>query len=389
MNMATKKDIFERYVREYLQANRKRKGEILDHACDAVQVHRKSAVRRFRRLRLKQACDTKKRGRKMYYTPNTTAALRALWDMTNEICAERLHSMVNEYITKLMEYNHWNHGDEATAKLRAMSLGTMKKRIKKFTSERIHTHGISTTKPSQLKMLIPIRTGPWENPLPGNGEIDTVEHCGGRAAGDYAFTVNYVDIATFWEIRRAQIGKGQQRTLDNIIVIRERLPWELLGLDPDSGGEFINWVCYEWCKENKVELTRSRPYRKNDNAHVEQKNYTGVRNFIGYVRIDCIEAVNVMNELYEVLDLYTNFFIPSMKLLKKERIGSRYRRIYEKGAKTPYQRALVHPKVSQTVKRTLRVEYESLDPLKLKEKVDTLYQKVMKTQERYGFTNSS
>ncbi|NCU42540.1 MAG: hypothetical protein EOM19_07575 [Candidatus Moranbacteria bacterium] len=251
----------------------------------------------------------------------------------------------------------------------------MKNRIEKF-QKKARKDRSTTTRPSNLKELIPVRRGSWLNPIPGYGEIDTVVHCGSTLLGNMGYTVHYSDIATMWSEWNAQINKGQMRTRESIEAMQKRLPFKMLGLDPDSGSEFVNWHLYEWCKENNIELSRSRPNHKNDNAHIEQKNYTNVRNFFGYARIDEQWQVDLMNQLYAgPLRLYVNFFQPSVKCIKKERIGSRYRRKYDK-AQTPYQRVMAHKKISPEIKEELSVIYGSLSPLKLKREIDTIVKEI-------------
>src|SRR3989344_6414454 len=160
-----------------------------------------------------------------------------------------------------------------------------------------------------------------------------------------------------------------------MIGIKERLPFSLLGIDPDSGSEFINWNLKGWCDSEKVAMTRTRPYMKNDHARIEQKNYTNVREFVGFVRIDNPEAVQIMNELYIVLEDYINFFLPSVKCISKERIGSRYIRKYDK-AQTAYQRVLAHLKISNETKEKLKTKYATLNPKLLKTKSDRLISKL-------------
>lgn len=382
MTMATKMEVMREHLRKYLKASKRERTEIINSVAGTLKLHRKSIIRSFRRERLRDLRPNKKPGRKVYYTPDVTAALKNVWEIANEICAELLHSMLGEYIRILQRDGMWRHGDEATGKLCAMSLGTMKDRIGKF--QRIKSGGgRSTTKPSDLKELIPVRRGLWKNPEPGYGEIDTVVHCGPTLSGSMAYTVNYTDIATMWGESAAQIEKGQQRTRDNIKEIRRRLPFPLKGLDPDSGSEFINWHLYDWCQEEKIDLSRSRPNHKNDNAHIEQRNYTGVRKFLGYSRIDTQEAVDIMNELYDgPLRLYRNFFLPAVKCIKKVRVGSRYVRRYDK-PKTPYQRVLASKDIDQSVKDELTRQYETLNPKILKDEVDLLIKKVFDVQRRY------
>lgn len=198
MNMTTKRNIFERYLSEYLKANKKRKGDILDHVCDCIQIHRKAAIRRFRRLQLNGGFSYGKRGRKTYYTQDTTLALKTIWEASSEICGELLHPIIEEYVTIFRRDNMWHHSKEATNKLLKMSEGTVKRKAGCFLKARDTRKGISSTKPSGLKEIIHIFTGPWEDKPPGYGQIDTVVHCGGSLLGDMVFTVNYTDVALLW-----------------------------------------------------------------------------------------------------------------------------------------------------------------------------------------------
>jgi len=275
------------------------------------------------------------------------------------------------YVDVLHRFHRWTYSFSATMQLLTMSEKTVKRRIASFRHEQtlLPLRGMSTTKPSQLKELIPIRRGPWENPAPGYGEIDTVVHCGSSLQGDLAFTVQYTDVATLWVLLAAQWNKGQAATRESIQGMRDRLPFALKGLDPDSGSEFINWMLYGWCKQEGIQMSRIRPGKKNDHGRIEQKNYTNVRQFVGYVRLDRREQVALLQELYAVLEDYLNFFIPSRKCIRRERIGSRYRKVYDRAA-PPYTRVLAHPEVPEKVKTALRAKYLTLDPVVLKMELD-------------------
>lgn len=381
MTMATKKELFREVLKRYLKASHLQKKVILDELSASSGLHRKSVIRALRRERNRDPWKERgKAGRPLQYGTDVTAALKEIWDISGELCAERLYAVRAEYTGILIRDEMWDHGDEATWKLQAMSIGTMKDRIAGFQRIKLGG-GRSTTRPSNLKEIIPIRRGPWENPEPGYGEIDTVVHCGSTLSGDMAYTVNFVDIATFWSESAAQINKGQQRTKDSIVEIKRRLPFSLLGIDPDTGSEFINWVLKAWCDQEKVELTRSRPNHKNDNAHIEQRNFTNVRRLLGYSRIDTQGAVDLMNELYAgPWRLYVNFFQPVMQCQKKERIGSRYVRRYDI-PKTPYQRVMADPRVSRETKKQLTLEYAALNPKTLRKEIDRLVKKIFDTQK--------
>jgi hypothetical protein len=224
--------------------------------------------------------------------------------------------------------------------------------------------------------LVPVRQGPWVNPLPGFGEIDTVAHCGLSVAGDFAYTVQYTDVATTWTCLRAQLNKGELATLESIQGIQRRLPFKLLGLDPDSGTEFLNWHLVRWTQGQGVALTRARAYMKNDHARIEQKNYVNVRRFVGYARYETPRAVATLNELYEALEDYLNFFVPSMKCLAKVKLpNGRTKRRYD-SAQTAFARVLGSPDVGADVKARLQSKYGTLSMVELKQKIDALLKKL-------------
>lgn len=381
MKMATKKEVIREHLPIYLKASRKEKAVILNSLNSSLRLHRKSLIRSLKRMQRYDPWKPRKKvGRPLRYGPGVTAALSELWQISGELCAERLRPMLSEYLKILIRDNMWPHDDEITGQLQAMSMGTMKDRMAQFLRIKLGG-GRSTTKPSDLKEVIPIRRGPWENPEPGYGEIDTVVHCGSTLSGEMAYTVNFVDIATFWSESVAQINKGQLRTKSSVVEIQRRLPFPLLGLDPDTGSEFINWVLKGWCDEEGIELTRSRPNHKNDNAHIEQRNFTNVRKLLGYSRLDTQEAVELMNELYAgPWRWYVNFFQPVMQCVEKKRIGSKYVRRYDV-PKTPYQRVMADLRIDGEVKEKLAQQYTSLNPKTLRQEIDILVQKIFKAQK--------
>jgi len=381
MNMATKQEIFKEKLADYLSGDKGEKGRVLDAVCRITGCHRKAAVRRFKTLQKRpRSWMGKKRGRKRYYGSDVTVALKELWEMSGRICAERLHPVISEYISVLSRDCMWQYGDIAAGLLQGMSLGTMKDRIETFDRIKLGG-GRGTTKPSHLKEIIPIRRGPWENPPPGFGEVDTVAHCGYTLMGDFTYTVQYTDVATIWTCLSAQWGKGEEATVLSIERVKERLPFPLLGIDPDSGSEFINWLLHGWCEKRDIKMTRTRPYMKNDHARIEQKNYANVRHVVGYTRFDDVRHVTVLNELYDVLENYINFFVPSMVCIKKERIRSRTIRHYDT-PQTAYQRALKHPDITDDVKKKLTEKYATLNPKLLKEKRDRIISKLLKIRSR-------
>lgn len=380
MTTTTKQEIFKEKLQEYLRANKQGKGRILDAVCSITKVDRKSAIRRFKTIQLRPRSLPERRGRHKVYDHRTTAALKEIWEAANRICAERLHPVIPEYVRILQRDRMWKHDEKTTDLLLQASLGTLKSRIANFENIK-RRGGRGTTKPSDLKEIIPIRRGPWQNPPPGFGEVDTVAHCGYTISGDFCYTVQYTDVSTIWTMLAAQWNKGERATVKSMERVASRLPFPLLAIDPDSGSEFINWHLKEWCDERKVDMTRTRPYMKNDHARIEQKNYANIRHIVGYTRFDDPQHVLILNELYDVLEDYINFFIPSLKCVEKVRILSRKVRRYDT-AQTAYQRALVHPDIDPEVKEGLRQKYATLNPVILKQKCDTILKKLFKIPTR-------
>jgi hypothetical protein len=373
--MATKQEILKEKLADYLAADKAGKGDILDQITAVTQMNRKAIIRRLNELQMQDGPIVDHRGRPEVYGMRVTVALKELWEVANEICAERLHGQVSELVRIFKRDKMWQHGEQTTKLLLLMSMGTMKNRIKEFPKSK-GSGGKTTTKPSGLKEIIPIRRGPWDNPEPGFGEVDTVAHCGSSLSGDFAFSVQYTDIATIWTCLAAQWNKGQIVTKESIERIKERLPFNLKGIDPDSGSEFINWFLKDWCDKQNIQMTRIRPYYKNDHARIEQKNYTNIRDFLGYTRIESPKKVKLINQLYDLLEDYINFFLPSQKCIKKERQGSKYKRIYDK-TQTAYTRVLAHPSIPQPIKNQLSAKYVTLNPKVLKQQIDRLRKQIL------------
>lgn len=385
MTMATTKEVLREHLPRYLKASRKEKKEILDHLTAILGMRRKSVIRRLKREQMRDRMKPRKRpGPRICYTPDTTAALKDVWEAGNEVCGELLHPMIGEYVAILRRDGLWKHETEATEKLLRMSERTVKRRAGNFFKVRRGRKGLSTTKPSALKKLIPVFTGPWEDKPPGWGQVDTVVHCGSSLLGDMAYTLNYTDTATYMVMPRAQWNKGMEATKESMRSIQKQMPFPWLGAHPDTGSEFINRFVIDWCVKEKIELSRSRPGKKNDNMYVEERNGHVIRKTVGYQRLDCPETVGALNALYDVLAPYLMHFVAVRRTLEKEKVRSQYRRIYEKKPKTPYQRILEHPAVDEVVKEKLRKEHALLNPLVMKREIEKRLTAVYDVQKRYG-----
>ncbi len=384
MNMQHKQGIFEEKTGEYWKASKKRKSKILSSLVEVTGLARKSCIKRFRYLQLRDPGVVEQRGRPRYYTPDVIAALLEIWEIGNESCGENLHPQINEYIDIQIREKDWEHDDLVTGKLRSMSLGSVKYYVGKFTRTRRNFGGKSTTQRSSVISMVPVRMDGWDTAEAGVTQVDTVAHCGDTVAGDYAITTNGTDVATLWGSRKAQWCKGQEVTRASLVAMREDSPFPWTELHPDSGMEFINFHCIKYAKETRLRMTRSRPYHKNDNCFVEERNGHVVRAYVGYERLDVRETVDMLNNLYDVLTPYLNHFIASRRTVSKERIGARWKVTREKIGKSPYQRVLERTDVSEEVKERIRREHAVLNPKNMKIEIDRLLKRVHDIQRRYG-----
>lgn len=371
MNMRTKEDIFEEKKTEYFRSSKGAKGTIINAVVEVTGLCRKAVIRRFRRLQFKDPLkENSVRGRPRYYTKEVVDALCDVWRIGSEPCGENLHPMIGEYIAGAIKAKTWKHSDEITGKLNAMSEGTVKIYVGSFSRTRRSFGGRGTTKPSSVISMVPIRMDGWNTAEAGVTQVDTVAHCGDTIAGDFVYTTNGTDVATLWGSRRAQWQKGQEATKNSLDFMRKSSPFPWTEIHPDSGAEFLNQTLFRYAGENKLRMTRSRPYHKNDNMLVEERNGHVVRAFVGYARMDHLDFVEALNSLYDVLTPYLNHFVASRRIIKKERIGAKWKITREKRSKTPYQRVLERNDVSEEVKEELRQNKENLNVVQLKKLVD-------------------
>jgi hypothetical protein len=382
MTMATRKEIIREHLKAWLGAgkDRAKRAEIAKAVCLVAKIHPKSVARAFRREQMRGSATGTRAGRPVKYGHGAGAALETVWEAANRPCGEILFPAIPEFVAVLRRDKMWKHSDEDTRQLLAMGEHTVRRRAASFRKGRCSGKGLSSTRPSPIKSVIPIFKGPWKGLPPGKGQIDTVAHCGASLSGDFAFTVNYTDYATYWTVLGAQWNKGQAATLETMRRIRSDMPFPWLMGHPDSGGEFINWVAKGWFDAEGIELTRSEPGRKNDNMVVEERNGHVVRRYLGYIRIDVPEAVPAMGALYERLGLYLNHFIPVRRTASSTRVGAKIVRTYEKAA-TPYSKVMAHKDVSQEAKEKLRREHESLNPLKLQREIVRLTEEILRIQK--------
>ena len=370
MTMKAICEVFLRYKQEYWRGSKFERSKILNTVCETTDLHRKSAVRKFRRIFSTKKFETDHRGRPVKYGVDVTAALFDAWEVGARCCAENLHTQIPIYIAARKELGTWEHADTATTLLMKMSLGEMKRRIKGLVKKH-GAKGKTTTTSSTIKKKVRVYAGPWRSREPGHRQFDTVVHCGDLLKGDMVYTVNGVDPAIVWSNRRAQWNKGEIATLTSVEYIEGQMPSDTLSRHSDSGSEFLNYYFLDETKKSRIDQTRGRSGKKNDNAFIEERNGHIVRKWIGYDRFDTEAHVVALNALYEKLDLYLNHFQAVRRCVKRERIGAKYVRIYD-APQTPHARALAHKKISNIQKEKLRAMHATLNPVTLLKEIAIL-----------------
>ncbi len=357
----------------YRRAKKRIKQRILDEFCAVCGYHRKYAIALLKKpVRIQKRAAQKPGPKPLYQDPKLIKALARIWYQVDLACAKRLKAAIPVWLPHYCQH-YEALGLDIQKKLLTISPATID-RILKPLRDTLERKKRSQTKPgSLLRNQIPFKKEALWNPTtPGFVEADTVAHCGGSVSGDHAWSLTLTDIKTTWTENRAVWNKGAAGVIAQIQYIEKYLPFPLLGFNADSGSEFMNHHLIRYLHQEKqpsLLFTRSRPNKKNDNAHVEQKNWTHVRHLFGYGRLGKQGVVLMMNELYtDEWRLYQNFFMPSMKIIEKTRIGSRYQKRYDY-PKTPYQRVLEEPTITQEKKDELTALYKTLDPFTLKQNI--------------------
>jgi hypothetical protein len=368
MRRSSVKEYAEAIRGRYERSRRQGKGQMLDEFTAVTGYHRKSAIRLLSGT--SNSSSGGRRGRPHRYGQEVTEALREAWEAADRICGKRLKPFLSELVPKLQECGELDVSPQSARALCELSASTIDRLLRPY-KDRGGRRGLSTTKPgSLLKASIPIRTfADWNEDRPGFLEMDLVAHCGESTEGFYLNTLSTVDIATCWIECRAVWGKGQDRVGSAVHHVAQSLPFPLLGLDSDSGGEFINQHLYSYCQRLGITFTRSRPYKKNDNAHVEQKNWSVVRKLVGYDRYSSRDALEQLQRTYLLVGQYTNFFQPAMKLLRKTRHGARVHKVYDV-ARTPYRRLLERQVMTPDQQALLAQRYHRLNPAALLRQID-------------------
>ena len=371
LSTPTVRDIVRHERKVYGKASKSGKERILDELQGLTSYHRESLARMLRDDGPPKKGPIRRPRAKKY--ERILPQLKILWATAFYACGKRLAPFLPELLSVLVRFGEiWVTPHEESLLL-SISPATIDRML---AGERatMRLRGRTLTKPGTLlRSRIPVRTfAEWKENEPGFFELDLVGHCGGTGAGEFLYTLNMTDVFSGWVALGAMRGRGEKGTLEAIKSASRELPFPLKGLDSDNDSSFINWHLHRYCKRKDIKLSRCRPYKKNDQCHVEQKNWSVVRQFIGYRRFETDEQLALLKEIYLLVMRYHNFFSPMMRLREKERIGSKVTKRYTKPV-TPFQKLLMsNGHIDEATRERLRREYEATNPAELLRRIGTL-----------------
>jgi len=376
LSLSAKRESLTRIHGRYQRAGRPHKTRILDEFCATCGYHRKAALRLL--TRPLPTSPPKRSGPKLTYDPvEVLPVLKVVWLASDQLCSKLLQAALPEWLA---------HHERRAAPLPE----AFKKKLLKISPAQIDRllrpsrvqhpkKGLSTTRPGTLlRHAVPTRHGPPDTTRPGSVEADTVAHCDDSTEGDYVNSLTFTELYSGWTENRAVWNKSAAAVLAQLQTLEKVVPYTMTDFHTDNGGEFLNWALHRHLTGRALKLpwTRSRAYRKNDNAHCEQKNWTHVRQLFGHDRFGHPELVALMNDLYaQEWSQFTNHFKPTFKLVRREKQAGKTKRIYEKQPQTPYQRLLASPDIPEATKAKLRAEHARLDPFALKKSIEVKLKK--------------
>jgi hypothetical protein len=358
----------------YKKVSKPLRARILDEFCQVCGYNRKYAIRLLNGPAPQKPELTAAKGRRPTYGAKVILSLSAIWEAAGYPCSTRLKALLPLWLPWAIK--RLAISDPVQKQLLLISPATIDRRLK-AKKRQLKKRLYGRTKPGTLlKHHIPIKTDSWDVKTPGFTETDLVSHSGNSEKGEFIHSLNVTDIHTTWVETRAVMGKGQAGVLDAMKQIEQALPFKLLGIDSDNGSEFINYHLKAFCDQKQIQFTRGRPYKKDDNAHIEQKNWTHVRKILGYLRYDSPQALDAINDLYrQELRVLQNLFLPSMKLSEKVRVGSKLKRRYDKPL-TPLERLLACPQADPAKLQELKKLRAATDPFALAKTIEQKLQRI-------------
>lgn len=381
MDKEAKKQYMDTLREKYLKGTKKEKGAILSEYCGNTSEERKYASKKFN-YKVKLKTEETRKKRVCLYDSSVIAILVKIWKIFDCPCGQRLEGMLETEVDNLRRLKEITCSDKVAHKLKQMKSATIDRRLDHEKSV-LKLKGKYQKKSSFLLSTVPVKTSAeWNRLEVGNIQVDFVESCGTSASGEYINNLSTCDIFSSWWEGEAVMGKGQARALLGITACRKRMPFNWKEFHPDNGSNLLNFAVYAYAEKEKLNYSRSRPYHKNDNCFIEQKNSTHIRQFIGYLRYDTLAEQTCLNDLYRnELRLYKNFFQPVIKLVSKERVGGKIKRKYGK-AKTPYQRLIESDQIAEKEKAELTTIYHSLNPAQLKRTIDKKLDNLFKIYQK-------
>jgi hypothetical protein len=372
MDMHSREQYLERVREEYRKASKKGKTRLLNEARKRTRLNRKVLIGKLAHAPVPKRRKKKRGPRKRTYTPEVLGALVKVWEIFDYPCGQRLAPALRQEVERLRKAKELVCSGEVAAKLRHISPKTIDRLLAREKQVRQLRQNRNPSVHPLLYQKIPVKVAcEWDTDQVGNLQVDYVAHCGRSTAGQYLHTISAADIATGWWEGEAITGRSQKATEEGVDGIRQRLPFRIREIHPDNDTGLINDLLWRYCRKAGIKMSRSRPYKKNDNAWVEQRNWTHVRKVVGYRRMDTTGELLVLRYLYASLTLYKNFFQPTMKLKEKVRVGGKIHRKYDE-PKTPYQRLLGSGQISATARKRLGAQYESLNVAELRRRIEEL-----------------
>jgi hypothetical protein len=382
--MHSREQYLEEVRKEYVRADKRGRSKLLSEARRRTRLNRKYLIRILNGTKAGEAKQPARRTRRRSYGVAVLSSLVEVWEIFDYPCGQRLEPALKQEVERLREFGELRCSDLVAEQLRQISGKT----IDRLLAREKQVRGLRRNRNPGVQRLnwerVPVKVAAeWDTQQVGNLQVDFVAHCGRSTGGDYVHTLSAVDIASGWWEGQAIAVRSQQETKLGLEQMRPRFPFRLKEIHPDNDSAMINDLLWDWCREAKIRMSRSRPYKKNDNAWVEQKNWTHVRKVVGYRRYDTTTELKLLNEIYAVARLYRNFFQPAIKLRSKTRVDGRIKRKYEK-ARTPYERLLSSGQITQKAAQQLRRQYQQLNPAELRRQLETLQAQLERTSHAKG-----
>jgi len=374
--MQARKQYLAEVRKEYERADGSGRRRLLDEAEKRTKYNRKYLIRVLNREPRPEL--VKRRKRKAEYGAALVTALVKVWDIFEQPCGQRLTAVLREQVERLRALGELRCSDQVAEQLETISASTIDRLLRREKRIRMLRRNRNPNVQRLIYQKVPVKVASeWDTNEIGNLQVDFVAHCGRSTGGDYIYTISVVDIATNWWEGQAIAVRSQHATKEGLSLMQPRFPFRIRELHPDNDSALVNGLLLDWCQKQRIELSRSRPYQKNDNAWVEQKNWTHVRKVVGYRRFDNTNELRLLNAIYFVLRLYKNFFLPTIKLTSKTRENGRIKRTYDQ-ARTPYQRLMESRQIDRKTKQELKVIYESLNPAELQRRLSDLREQLEK-----------